>query len=164
MIDNELITDEEIEKQLLRNARNIHGETDGIFIFRHDEISEIKKPRVESLKTRSSGNNNIAYPGSEIKQNINFQTVYHGSGANFERFNTDEYGLSGEGSMSFGYGTYLTDDEEIARSYANRQSYMNDTYKLKSEYNDWDSIVYDVLLYAKLPRRCGRPLYNNLKL
>lgn len=53
--------------------------------------------------------------------NIYLQTVYHGSGANFERFNTEQYGLSGEGSMSFGYGTYLTDSEEIAREYAERQ-------------------------------------------
>ncbi|MBO7731671.1 MAG: hypothetical protein J6S67_03945 [Methanobrevibacter sp.] len=49
-----------------------------------------------------------------------FQTVYHGSGADFDKFDIENYGLSGEGSMTFGYGTYLTEDEEIARSYANR--------------------------------------------
>ncbi|MBO7733342.1 MAG: hypothetical protein J6S67_12330 [Methanobrevibacter sp.] len=52
---------------------------------------------------------------------ILFQTVYHGSGADFDKFDTENYGLSGEGSMTFGYGTYLTEDEEIARSYAERQ-------------------------------------------
>ena len=50
-----------------------------------------------------------------------FQKVYHGSGADFDKFDTEHYGLSGEGSMSFGYGTYLTDNEEIARDYAQRQ-------------------------------------------
>lgn len=50
-----------------------------------------------------------------------FQTAYHGSGASFDRFNTEEYGLSGEGSMSFGWGTYLSGSENIARDYAERQ-------------------------------------------
>lgn len=59
---------------------------------------------------------------NKIQNNpIYFQTVYHGSGAKFDKFNTDIYGLSGEGSMSFGYGIYFTDNEEIARDYAERQ-------------------------------------------
>ena len=52
---------------------------------------------------------------------ILFQTVYHGSSANFEEFDTDSYGLSGEGSMSFGYGAYVTDSKDIALNYAERQ-------------------------------------------
>jgi hypothetical protein len=52
---------------------------------------------------------------------ILFQTAYHGSAANFDKFDTDSYGLSGEGSMSFGYGTYLTDSKDIALHYAERQ-------------------------------------------
>lgn len=52
---------------------------------------------------------------------ILFQTVYHGSAANFEEFDTDSYGLSGEGSMSFGYGAYVTDSKDIALHYAERQ-------------------------------------------
>ena len=59
---------------------------------------------------------------SRADQIMLFQTAYHGSGANFDKFDTESYGLSGEGSMSFGYGTYLTDNEDIAREYANRQS------------------------------------------
>ena len=52
---------------------------------------------------------------------ILFQKVYHGSGADFDKFDTENYGFTGEGSMSFGYGTYVTDSEEIARDYAERQ-------------------------------------------
>ena len=52
---------------------------------------------------------------------ILFQQVYHGSGADFDKFDTEHYGLSGEGSMTFGYGTYFTDSEDIARDYAERQ-------------------------------------------
>lgn len=58
---------------------------------------------------------------SRADQIILFQTAYHGSGADFDKFDTESYGLSGEGSMSFGYGTYTTDSEDIARSYAERQ-------------------------------------------
>ncbi len=50
-----------------------------------------------------------------------FQTVYHGSGADFDKFDTENFGLSGEGSMSFGYGAYVTDSKDIALNYAERQ-------------------------------------------
>ena len=59
---------------------------------------------------------------TNIKNHLLYQTAYHGSGADFDKFDTESYGLSGEGSMSFGYGTYVTDDEEIARDYAHRQA------------------------------------------
>lgn len=51
---------------------------------------------------------------------VMFQTAYHGTSADFDEFNLD-YGLSGEGSMSFGYGVYVTGSEDIAREYAERQ-------------------------------------------
>lgn len=52
---------------------------------------------------------------NKIQNNpLYFQTVYHGSGVSFDRFNTAQYGLSGEGSMSFGYGTYVTGSKDIA--------------------------------------------------
>ena len=54
-----------------------------------------------------------------------FQTAYHGTSADFEKFDLN-YGLSGEGSMSFGYGVYLTNDKSIAEHYAERQ--VNDKY------------------------------------
>lgn len=60
-----------------------------------------------------------------------YQTAYHGSAADFDRFNVDQYGLSGEGSMSFGYGTYVTGSEEIARDYAERQ--YNQKFDLTSK-------------------------------
>jgi hypothetical protein len=65
---------------------------------------------------------------SRADQIMLFQTAYHGSGADFDKFDTESYGLSGEGSMSFGYGTYVTDDEEIARDYAERQRKQIDKY------------------------------------
>lgn len=49
-----------------------------------------------------------------------FQTAYHGSSATFDEFDLS-YGFSGEGSMSFGYGVYVSGSEDIARDYAERQ-------------------------------------------
>ena len=72
----------------------------------------------ERLNTLLTATEDVA-PEDKI---ILFQAAYHGSGASFDKFDTEHYGFSGEGSMSFGYGTYVTDDEEIARDYAHRQA------------------------------------------
>lgn len=66
-----------------------------------------------------------------------FQAAYHGSGVSFDRFNTAQYGFSGEGSMSFGWGTYLTSSEDIARDYAiRRTSFTNKIEELQQKYPD----------------------------
>ena len=44
--------------------------------------------------------------------------AYHGSNSNFDKFNHKKYLNSGVGSQVFGWGTYITSDEAIARSYA----------------------------------------------
>jgi len=71
----------------------------------------------ERLNTLLTATEDVA-PQDKI---ILFQAAYHGSGADFDKFDTEHFGLSGEGSMSFGYGTYVTDNEEIAKDYATRQ-------------------------------------------
>lgn len=43
--------------------------------------------------------------------------VYHGSGAEFERFDHNYMG-TGEGAQAYGWGTYVTDVEGIGRTYA----------------------------------------------
>ena len=77
------------------------------------------------------------------KQKVLFQTAYHGSGANFDKFNTSEYEMSGEGSMAFGYGVYVSNSESIAKSYAGRQGERN-LYKVEipdRNYISWDKTV-----------------------
>ena len=46
-----------------------------------------------------------------------FRTVYHGSGASFDKFDHSFMG-TGEGNQSFGWGTYVTDVEGIGKQYA----------------------------------------------
>lgn len=68
-----------------------------------------------------------------------FQAAYHGSGASFDRFNTAQYGLSGEGSMSFGWGTYLTSSEDIAKHYA--KGYLYSVEIPDGKFLEWDKKV-----------------------
>ena len=44
--------------------------------------------------------------------------AYHGSNSDFDKFNHKKYLSTGAGSQVFGWGTYVTDDEAIGRSYA----------------------------------------------
>lgn len=46
-----------------------------------------------------------------------FMTVYHGSGAKFDKFDHSHMG-EGEGAQAFGWGTYVTEVEGIGRTYA----------------------------------------------
>ena len=50
-------------------------------------------------------------------QNTEFQVVYHGSGAKFDAFDHSHIG-EGEGNQAYGWGTYVTEVEEIGKSYA----------------------------------------------
>lgn len=46
-----------------------------------------------------------------------FMTVYHGSGAKFDKFDHSHMG-EGEGAQAYGWGTYVTEVEGIGRAYA----------------------------------------------
>lgn len=69
------------------------------------------------------GDGNLGY--FHIKENTNFLNenlefeyqAYHGSRHDFDKFNHKKYLSTGAGSQVFGWGTYVTDDEAIAKSY-----------------------------------------------
>lgn len=44
--------------------------------------------------------------------------AYHGTGADFDKFNHKKYLNTGAGSQSFGWGTYVTNDEVVAKGYS----------------------------------------------
>ena len=52
-----------------------------------------------------------------IKESISELQLYHGSCADFDKFD-DKFVLTGVGQMAYGYGFYLTNNVESARSYA----------------------------------------------
>lgn len=63
----------------------------------------------------ADGNTEFSYEG-DPKFSIR---VFHGSGADFEKFDHKFMG-TGEGNQSFGWGTYVTEVEDIAKGYAKR--------------------------------------------
>ncbi|MBQ1983252.1 MAG: hypothetical protein II232_01320, partial [Spirochaetaceae bacterium] len=65
-----------------------------------------------------------AFYSNESNLSILYQTAYHGSPHNFDRFTTDAIG-TGEGAQSFGWGLYFTNQEDIARWYADKLSKNN---------------------------------------
>lgn len=72
----------------------------------------------------------------EASKNVpDFMTVFHGSGAQFDRFEHSFMG-TGEGAQAFGWGTYVTEVEGIGRTYATT---MRD--KLISEKHKENAII-----------------------
>lgn len=123
--------------ELLNRDKYIKNYLDNIIIIRdYKEISVLNKKAPGTTYAEAQRTYNIQQ-SNEAVNNLSFQKVYHGSGANFDKFDTEEYGLSGEGSMSFGYGTYVTDSEEIARDYADRAKQRSvNIAKRKANYNE----------------------------
>ena len=130
------------ESSLLRISVRESDKGDFYYDMQNTEIVEIKK----GLETSHFRGTNTASKSQDltkdklyqwlkfVKENdvdnrISFQAAYHGSGVSFDRFNTAQYGLSGEGSMTFGWGTYLTSSEDIARDYAERQTIYKESRK-----------------------------------
>ena len=122
----------------------------GEWLYKNDLKWDISSDKEKSLFLNRAGITGISYPAQylsggrednaknyvlfnendikvtdwhakNVEGDILFQEVYHGSGADFDKFDTEQYGLSGEGSMSFGYGAYVTDSKDIALNYAERQ-------------------------------------------
>lgn len=63
---------------------------------------------------------------------IRQQKVYHGSGADFNAFDSSHMG-EGEGNQSYGWGTYVTEVEDIARKYAKMNKSTLRKMKLESD-------------------------------
>lgn len=107
-----------VETELLKNNKYV------LFI-KNNKISLIKnngegvyKTFEQSLKPRPDMN--IQSTNDIVNQNstILYQRAYHGTPHNFDKFSTSAIG-TGEGNQSFGWGLYFTNQEDIARWYAN---------------------------------------------
>jgi hypothetical protein len=77
-----------------------------------------------------------------IKEAISELQAYHGSGADFSKFNHKKYIASGFGSQAFGWGTYVTNNIAIANSYADSALKRKSHGKMLD--NNAQSFVYEV--------------------
>lgn len=71
-------------------------------------------------------------------ENVRYRAVYHGSPADFERFDHSFMG-TGEGAQAYGWGTYVTEVDGIARSYAEKLSGRNYVRKINRLANHVES-------------------------
>ena len=153
--DPESISIVDVKKEFVNESKNE-------FLQREKKIAQ-----VESFQTHSPGNQNNSTDAKNA--NISFQPVddsytlfqsaYHGSSANFDKFNTSEYGLSGDGAMAFGYGVYVSNSETIARSYAGIQDERN-LYTV--EIPDGDYIIWNKTVSKLQKEKVKNELYENL--
>lgn len=80
------------------------------------------------LHTKDIGGN-YTYPPVEADTEVpELMTVYHGSGAKFDRFDHSHMG-EGEGAQAYGWGTYVTEVEGIGREYAKKTAHLQIKYK-----------------------------------
>ncbi len=153
--DPESISIVDVKKEFVNESKNE-------FLQREKKIAQ-----VESFQTHSPSNQNNSTDAKNA--NISFQPVddsytlfqlaYHGSSANFDNFNTSEYGLSGDGAMAFGYGVYVSNSETIARSYAGIQGERN-LYTV--EIPDGDYIIWNKTVSKLQKEKVKNELYENL--
>lgn len=87
---------------------------DGVVVTYKDGTKEyvVFNPNQIKSATENTGEYNPA--NDDIRMSIE---AYHGSGADFEKFDHKFMG-TGEGAQAFGWGTYVTEVENIARGYA----------------------------------------------
>lgn len=69
------------------------------------------------LHTKDVGGNYEYLPVEYDLPSAEFHIAYHGSGAKFDEFDHSHMG-EGEGAQAYGWGTYLTEVEGIAKGYA----------------------------------------------
>jgi hypothetical protein len=85
--------------------------------------------------------------------------AYHGSGSDFDKFNHKKYLGKGAGSQAFGWGTYITDDKEIAKSYAENIGKGN--YII--DYDKWlnQGLTFDEITKWSVERKYLEEFINN---
>lgn len=73
----------------------------------------------EDMEKVAEAQDNMAVEMLLNDPGVRFLRTYHGSGANFDKFDLS-HALEGEGSETFGHGVYVTNSKEIGTDYAQR--------------------------------------------
>lgn len=93
-----------------------------------------------------------------LKESIDELTAYHGSGADFNKFDHKHYLDTGCGSQSFGWGSYVTDDVAIGQSYADG---TGGDIEFEFDGNDIkDEDVFEDSFRSNTPLKDNQELYN----
>ena len=119
-----------------------------------------------SKNNDTAHNKRIVLTESQIRyiigESVDELMAYHGSGANFDKFNHKKYLNSGCGSQSFGWGSYVTDDVAIGKSYAEG---IGDNAELEFDGNDIkDENVFEDTFRSNTQIKDNQELYNLYKI
>lgn len=82
------------------------------------------------------------------KNNILYQTAWHGSSYEFDKFLTDHIG-NGEGQQAYGWGLYFTQSEIVARDYANNLQNIKNNNRKGNTVFKLDGVVQDASNYKE---------------
>ena len=89
----------------------------------------------------------IFEPTNDSNEKSRFRVVFHGSGAEFDKFDHAKMG-TGAGSQVFGWGTYVTESEQIGRDYANiGRKATDDDIKYIGDFGEY--VGNDIITTAK---------------
>ena len=112
----------------------------------HDDEYQKFKDRIQKKNVQKS----LISDGDFSKEELNDYVIqenetdemigYHGSSANFNKFNHKKYLNTGAGSQCFGWGTYVTNDVAVAKGYTN--------YFANKGYDIWDDIYRGLIKYG----------------
>lgn len=89
----------------------------------HDDEYQMFKDRIQQKNINTSLISDDCMTKEElddyvIEEDMDEMMAYHGSGADFDKFNHKKYLNTGAGSQAFGWGTYVTNDEAVANGYS----------------------------------------------
>ena len=101
------------DANVANNSENATQSSENETTFRTDEEREQIFAEVNEGQKMADGN----YVSPSELDEIRLRTVYHGSGASFDRFDSSHMG-EGEGAQAYGWGHYVTEVEGIGRAYA----------------------------------------------
>lgn len=103
---------------------------------------------------------------NQLANEASLMTVYHGSGAEFDAFDHSHMG-EGEGAQAYGWGSYVTEVEEIGRTYAESTSgnifrsgfgdfYLSEIRKGLAQEKRFDDIKQSLLAHhAEMYKKAG---------
>ena len=118
---------------------------------KEQEVADLKK-QLEEKALENSKNRPVEQPKNEVAvdsdEEVLYRTAYHGSGASFDKFDHSFMG-TGEGAQAYGWGTYVTEVDGIARVYATTMASKSGVDPL-SYVGDYENYVgKDVVNIAK---------------
>ena len=113
ILDKKVLTDNDIKQMIAQSFTSLRDKAQGSTEATTQSTDELSRPIQETNDTDDL----LEYAQRDAERREMLKKVYHGSGAEFDKFDHGHMG-EGEGAQAFGWGTYVTDVKDIGRTYA----------------------------------------------